>query len=64
MVSDEEILLLGNHFGPDLRSLAQHLVMRANDHGGRDNISVVLAQVVEPFPSQRRILDRISGWFR
>ncbi len=64
MVTDDEIAHLGDHFGSDLRSMGQSLVMRANDHGGRDNISVVLTQVVEPFPAQRGILNKISGWFR
>ena len=39
------------------------LVQLANDSGGRDNISVVLAQVVELFPARRGILDRILAWF-
>ena len=42
--------------GGALRSLA-------NDSGGRDNISVVLTQVVELFPARRGILDRIVAWF-
>lgn len=64
MVSDDEIADLAARFGSDLQGMGQSLVMRANDRGGRDNISVVLTQVVEPFPAQRGILNRISGWFR
>ena len=33
------------------------------DVRGRDNISVVLAQLVELFPARRGILDRILAWF-
>jgi protein phosphatase len=64
MVEDQEIQHYAEEFPSDLRSLGQTLVMRANDNGGRDNISVLLTQVVEPFPAQRGILNTISGWFR
>jgi protein phosphatase len=64
MVTDIEIADLAARYGSDLKGMGQSLVMRANDRGGRDNISVVLTQVVEPFPAQRGILNRISGWFR
>lgn len=64
MVDDREILHYASQYAVDLRGLGQSLVMRANDNGGRDNISVLLTQVVEPFPAQRGILNRISGWFR
>lgn len=64
MVPDEEMLLLATHFGADLQAIGQTLVTRANDHGGRDNISVALTQVVAPFPAHRGILNRISEWFR
>ncbi len=64
MVEDQEIMHHAAQNPVDLRALGQTLVMRANDNGGRDNISVLLTQVVEPFPAQRGILNRISGWFR
>jgi protein phosphatase len=64
MVEDRDIQHYVARYAADLKGLGQNLVMRANDNGGRDNISVVLTQVVEPFPARHGILNRISGWFR
>ena len=33
------------------------------DNGGKDNISVIIAQVLDSFPAQRGIFDRILKWF-
>jgi protein phosphatase len=63
MVEDEDIHLTISTFGGNLDTVARQLVQLANDSGGRDNISVVLAQVVELFPARRGILDRILAWF-
>ena len=63
MVEDEDIHLTISTFGGNLDTGARQLVQLANDSGGRDNISVVLAQVVELFPARRGILDRILAWF-
>ena len=43
-----------------LEKLAEILVLRANQHGGRDNISVVLARAVEGGP-KRSVLARMLG---
>jgi len=63
MVEDEDIHLTISTFGANLDTVARQLVQLANDSGGRDNISVMLAQVVELFPARRGILDRILAWF-
>lgn len=63
MVEDEDIHLTISTFGGNLDTVARQLVQLANDSGGRDNISVVLAKVVELFPARRGILDRILAWF-
>jgi protein phosphatase len=63
MVEDEDIHLTISTFGGNLDTVARQLVQLANDSGGRDNISVVLAQVTELFPARRGILDRILAWF-
>ena len=39
--------------------LGQQLIQLSNDHGGKDNVSVILAQVLEPFPARRGLLRRI-----
>ena len=63
MVEDEDIHLTISTFGANLDTVAKQLVQLANDNGGRDNISVMLAQVTELFPARKGILDRILGWF-
>ena len=63
MVEDEDIQLTISTFGDNLDTVAKQLVQLSNEHGGRDNISVVLAQVVDSFPARRGILDRILRWF-
>ena len=64
MVEDDEIHLTISTFTASLEVVGQQLVDLANDHGGRDNISVMLAQVKEPFPAKKGLLARIGGWFR
>ena len=63
MVEDEDIHLTISTFGANLDTVAKQLVQLANDNGGRDNISVMLAEVLEPFPARKGILDRILSWF-
>jgi serine/threonine protein phosphatase PrpC len=63
MVDDADIQLTINTFGANLETVARQLVQLSNDNGGRDNISVVLVRVLEPFPAQRGVLDRILGIF-
>jgi protein phosphatase len=64
MIEDDDISLTITTFGQNLGAVAQHLVQLANDNGGKDNISVVLAQVLQSFPAQRGIFDRMLKWFR
>ncbi len=64
MVDDDDIHLTIKTFNASLEVVGQQLVDLANDHGGRDNISVMLAQVKEPFPVRRGLFARIAGWFR
>ena len=64
MVEDEDIHLTISTFNDSLDVVGQQLVDLANDHGGRDNISVMLAQVKEAFPAKRGLLARIAGLFR
>jgi protein phosphatase len=64
MVEDDDIHLTISTFNASLDVVGQQLVDLANDHGGRDNISVMLAQVKEPFPAKKGLLVRIANWFR
>ncbi len=63
MVEDEDIHLTISTFGGNLDTVSRQLVQLANDSGGRDNISVLMARVIELFPARRSILDRILAWF-
>ena len=62
MVEDDDIHLTISTFGANLDTVAKQLIQLSNDNGGRDNISVVMAHVVEAFPANKGILDRILGW--
>ena len=63
MVDDTDIQLTINTFGANLETVARQLVQLSNENGGRDNVSVVLVRVLDAFPAQRRVLDRILGMF-
>ncbi|MGB5688193.1 MAG: Stp1/IreP family PP2C-type Ser/Thr phosphatase [Woeseiaceae bacterium] len=64
MVEDDDIHLTISTFNASLDVVGQQLIDLANDHGGRDNVSVMLAQVKEAFPAKRGLLARITGLFR
>jgi protein phosphatase len=64
MVEDEDIHLTINTFNASLDVVSQQLVELANNQGGRDNVSVMLAQVVEPFAAKQNLFVKIAGWFR
>ncbi len=63
MIEDEDIHLTISTFSANLEMVAKQLIQLSNDNGGRDNISVIMAHINEPFPAQRRIFDKILGWF-
>jgi protein phosphatase len=64
MVEDDDIHLTISTFNASLDVVGQQLIDLANDHGGRDNVSVMLAQVKEAFPAKRGLFAKISGLFR
>jgi protein phosphatase len=64
MVEDEEIHLTISSFDASLDIVGKQLIELANDHGGRDNISVQLAQVIAPFAARKGILAKLAGMFR
>jgi len=63
MIEDEDIHLTISTFSASLETIAKQLIQLANDNGGRDNISVVLAQVAESFAARKGVMDRLLGWF-
>jgi len=64
MVEDEDIHLTISTFNASLDVVGQQLIDLANNQGGRDNVSVMLAQVVESFAAKKPLLAKIAGWFR
>ncbi|MDJ0709835.1 MAG: Stp1/IreP family PP2C-type Ser/Thr phosphatase [Woeseiaceae bacterium] len=64
MVEDDDIHLTISTFNASLDVVGQQLIDLANDHGGRDNVSVMLAQVKEAFPAKKGLLAKIAGLFR
>ena len=63
MVEDADIHLTVNTFGANLETVAKQLIQLANDNGGRDNVSVLMAQVMESFPARRGVVDKVLSWF-
>jgi len=59
MVEDEDIHLTISTFNANLQVAGQQLIQLSNDHGGKDNISVILVQVLEAFPARSGIFDKI-----
>ena len=55
MADDREIETMLKAFSSNLQRCATELVQMANEHGGRDNVSVILAEIRESFPAPRLI---------
>lgn len=64
MVEDEDIHLTISTFNANLPVAGQQLIQLSNDHGGKDNVSVILAQVVEPFPASRNVFRKLRRIFQ
>lgn len=58
MVDDKGIHLTLNKYSANLQEAAQQLIQMANEAGGKDNISVLLAKAIKPFPARAR-----SSWY-
>lgn len=63
MLDDDDVEVTITTFGTNLDTVGRKLVEQANDAGGKDNISVVLTQVLETFPARFSIAERILKWF-
>ncbi len=63
MVSEEKIYLTLKEFSANLKLTAEKLVEIANEAGGQDNISVVLARPLRRFSVQERWHSRLFDWF-
>jgi len=63
MVEDEDIHLTISTFNASLDVVGQQLVQLSNDHGGRDNVSIMLAQVLDSFAAKKGLLARLTKLF-
>jgi serine/threonine protein phosphatase PrpC len=64
MLSAEEMMTMLHKYRTEPDKLAELLVQAANDNGGRDNISVILAKIITAgaaVPHER--LTRLKNWF-
>jgi serine/threonine protein phosphatase PrpC len=64
MVEDEDIHLTISTFNANLQTAGQQLIQLSNDHGGKDNVSVILVQVIEPFPAKTSVFRKIRNIFK
>ena len=63
LVEDEEIESTLKAYGDDLETSARRLVQMANDKGGKDNISVILARTLKPFTAKKTWYSKVFDWF-
>ena len=63
MVPDEDIENTLALLKSNLQLAAEQLVQQANDHGGRDNVSVILVRVLKPFPARPGWLGKLKSMF-
>lgn len=65
MISDTQILEVIETYPKNLQVIADKLVDKANEHGGKDNVSVVLAKTTGNFPApplswHEKLLERFK----
>lgn len=63
MLDDDTIRLTLVEFADNLGLAAEALVRKANERGGRDNVSVALARIDARFPLKRPWYERLIEWF-
>lgn len=64
LVEDDDIQAALIGLGSNLQLAASQLVQMANDNGGKDNISVILAKVLKPFTAEKSWYDNFLNWLK
>ncbi|MBC7787471.1 MAG: Stp1/IreP family PP2C-type Ser/Thr phosphatase [Methylophilaceae bacterium] len=64
LVDDEDICFKAVELSANLDLMAEKLIKMANDNGGKDNISVVIAKVTKAYPNQSSKLQRFLDWLK
>ena len=63
LVDDQRITAAFENIGDDLSETAKELVTLANNQGGIDNISIVLARVKQSFATPSSWQTKLADWF-
>jgi len=63
MITDDLIEDIQLNYKDDLQKMNMELIKQAKDHGGKDNVSAMLAQVVKEFPANPAWFSRITNLF-
>lgn len=63
LVEDEFISLTIKRFSDNLEEAAKQLITKANQNGGKDNISVILCRIKDDFAESKGWLKKLVEWF-
>jgi len=63
MVEDEDIQLTINTFGSNIDMIGEQLIKLTNDNGGRDNVSIIVVRVLDSFPANAGVFDKVRNLF-
>lgn len=63
LVEDEDICLTITEFSDNLEEAAKQLISKANQKGGKDNISAMLCRVDEDFSIRKGWFTKMVAWF-
>lgn len=63
MIEDELIHDILEKNSEDLEKAASELIRESNEHDGKDNISVILAKPLKPFPARNSLFSRFFDLF-
>jgi PPM family protein phosphatase len=63
LVEDEYIRLTIKRFSDNLEEAAKQLISKANQNGGKDNISVMLCRIDSDFSNNRGWFNKLVSWF-
>lgn len=62
LIEDDVIHATLREHGQNLEKAANEMVRKANENGGKDNISVVLTRALKPFARKRSWYRRLAQW--
>lgn len=63
LVEDEDIYLTIKQFSANLEEAAKQLITKANQNGGKDNISVMLCRIDDDFSTRKGWFRKFVAWF-